>query len=421
MTTINSWNAQAFGLQNASVAALVERHTFALVDQVIPGFNLVEGTETFRYGRLVYPMKQPGQTIMGSLVYWPLYHVGFTFANHFDYVSHLITIGTSTILTAGAAVLVFLFGFKLTNNRKASFVGALLFVFGTLVWPYAGVTHHDILGMSIGLAAVTSFSVALASRARAMYFLAGALATLTLFFTMLPLTLPIVISLVSLRFDRYSHTLWLALGLTLGILPTLAFNYLIFGNPWLPPNIAGQVSDTMPLLSLPNLVEKLWFYLGAPSTSLWAFAPILLFGLLGILSLQNRVFKTLLLALPLAQLLHISSMETFGGYQYGPRYLLSVIPYLALGIPVWLTKAHAPIARFVFALCVLYSVGVAALGATQTVMYPVPGPYAPLAFVTQILLGKWPTFRMLRPGFLLILFTGVWWYTKQSKYPQQRH
>jgi len=155
--TINSWNASAFGLQNATVAALVERGTFALVDQVIPGFNLVEGTETFKFGKEVYPMKQPGPTILGAMVYYPLYKLGINYRNHFDYVSHLVTFGTSTIMMAIAAVLIFILGFAMTKAWKSAAAAALLFPLGTMIWPYAGVSHHDIYGIFFGLLSLTAY------------------------------------------------------------------------------------------------------------------------------------------------------------------------------------------------------------------------------------------------------------------------
>lgn len=416
--TINSWNAQFFGLQNATVAALVEHHTFALVDQVIPGFNLVEGTETFRYGKHVYPMKQPGPTVLGAFIYLPLYMVGINYQNHFDYASNFVTFGTSTVMMAISSVLIYILCLKITKRTRSSCIAALLFPLSTLIWPYAGVSHHDIYGVFWSLLALTVYYIAHQKTRLAWLFVAGAISTFTLFFTMLPLTLPLAFLLMTLGRKKVREVVTLLSGMILGFLPTMIFNGLVFGNPLLPPNLAGQVSDTMPLLSVTNFLSKLWFYLGAPTTSLLVFSPVLLFGIAGIWQLGQKELwlKKLLVLIPLLQLLHISSMETFGGYQYGPRYLLPILGCLSIGIALWISVRHRPWTMVLFAALTCYSILVAGLGAIQTVMYPMPGPYAPLAFLTQMSLGKFPVFRLWPLGFGLFLPGSYLLYRQYNKH-----
>jgi|GEM_PF-1630948 len=403
--TINSWNAKYFGLQNATVAALVENKTFALVDQVIPGFNLVEGTETFRFGKYVYPMKQPGGTIIGALVYWPLYKLGFTFHNHFDYVSHAITFGTSSIMITLGSMLIFWVVLDITHKKYVSMVSALIFVFGTIIWPYSGVLHHDIYGVFWGLCALTSFYFGHKEDSVKKYLWAGFFATFALFFTMLPLTLPLVFWLITLLEKRKKYLLAMSLGMLIGFVPNMIFNYITFNNPLLPPNMAGKVSDTVPLLSLSNLVSKISFYLLDVRTSLFVFSPILIFGVIGIWYMyRNKIWlsKTLILVC-LLELLHISSMETFGGYQYGPRYLLPIIGSLIIGAGYWLSINKAKVANLIYYTLAMYSFLVAIVGALQTVMYPIPGKFAPTTLAKQILIGQMPMFRMLPFGILLIM------------------
>lgn len=410
--TLNSWNADKFSLQNATVAALTERGSFALADQVIPGFNLVEGAETFRFKYSIYPMKQPGQTILGTLIYWPLYQLGINFQNHFHYVSHLITFFTSSLMMAGVATLLFLLAFQLTKQTKVAMGISLIFAFGTIIWPYAGVSHHDIYGTFWGVLAFGSYYIARKHKEPRRYLWVGIFSTFALFFTMLPLTMPMVMWGITYIEKKTANLKNLTLGMIVGLLPTLIFNQVMFGNPWLPPNLAGKVADTMPLLSLPNFLSKLWFYLGSPTTAWWAFMPVLIFGMIGISRIpkKDKWLKYILCWLPLAQLIHISTMQTFGGYQYGPRYLLTVLPYLSLGIVYWIRQKHAFLPNFLFILAGSYSVIVGALGAVRTVMYEVPGPYAPGVFIYQLLHNEGPQFRMLIPGLILVLISGVWFY-----------
>jgi hypothetical protein len=61
------------------------------------------------------------------------------------------------------------------------------------------------------------------------------------------------------------------------------------------------------------------------------------------------------------------------------------------------------IASYLFGVSLFWSVVVSIIGAIQTVMYPMPGPFAPITLANQILIGKMPEFRMLPFGIILIL------------------
>lgn len=410
--TLNSWNAQKFSLQNATVASLVQKKSFALYDQIIPEFNLVEGSETFRFGQEIYPMKQPGQTILGAMIYSLLYRLGINFVNHFHYTSHLITLGTSTLMMAAATTVIFYLAYQMSKQMRVAIWVSIVFAFGTIVWPYAGVSHHDIYGLFWGIMAFGCYYLARELHRPHYYLGAGFFSTLMLFFTMLPLSFPLVlwgVTLLSRQFEAMKKLSW---GMMLGILPTFVFNYTIFGKFWLVPNLAGKVADTMPVWSWINFVDKLQFYLSDRTTSLLVFSPVLIFGIAGILMIpRGKVWlKQLLFFIPLSQLIHISLMETSGGYQYGPRYLLIILPYLTLGIAYWLKKRQAGLEEVVFWLTLTYSVGVALLGAVRTVMYEVPGPYAPGVFLQELIHNEGPDFRMLLPGAVMVAMAGVWFY-----------
>jgi hypothetical protein len=238
-TTINSWNAEYFGLQNATVAALVERGTFTLVDQVIPGFNLVEGTETFRYGKNIYPMKQPGGTMLGALVYAPLYKVNFKYTNHFDYVSHFVTFFTSSLLVALSSILIYLIAKEMGVRPNIATLGSFLYPFATIVWPYAGVSHHDIYGSFWVLAAIYLFYRSQKDNRYNYLLFAGICSTLSLFFTMLPLTFTIVLWGILVARRKLRPILSYSMGAIIGFLPNMIFNGLVFGNPC-PSKFSGK-------------------------------------------------------------------------------------------------------------------------------------------------------------------------------------
>ncbi len=389
--TINAEGAFNYRLQNATIAALVNRGTFTLKELEVPDFRLIVGQETFRISEDIYPMKQPGQTIYGALIYYPMKKLGINFDTHYMYASQLVTMFSSAFLSALAAVIIGTTAWELTKNKKVSLVAGISLVFGTTVWAYAGVTHHDIFGLFL-------ITLALHLYIRRAYFVAGFVASMSLFFTMLALPLPFVLLALNRRLRGA------ILGTIVGLLPTLIFNWAVFGRAWLVPNIAGKVSDTVPLLSITNFLEKLWFYLGNPSTAIWAFAPITIFGMIGIIQLKrndSHLKNTLLLPV-LAQIAYVSSIETFGGYQYGPRYLILALPFLIIGVALWLNQKRALVETLLFSLALLYSTLVAGLGAVQSVMVPINEGYEPYKLLLKTISLEIPVMRVWKYGAAMI-------------------
>ena len=79
-----------------------------------------------------------------------------------------------------------------------------------------------------------------------------------------------VFALVSLRPRRLVPFCLAALA---GLVPTLVFNAMLFGNPLTPPNVAGAFQDTFPRFGWDNLAQKLDFYFLSGKTGILAFSP----------------------------------------------------------------------------------------------------------------------------------------------------
>lgn len=395
--TINANNAYSFRLQNATVSALSTRQTFTLKELEVPDFRLIVGEETFRISEDIYPMKQPGQTIAGAGVYSLLKRNGISYQDQYLRASSLVTMGTSAVLAGLMAVLMFRLTWKKTGKEWIGWTTALILIWGTIIGPYAGVTHHDIFGVFFTLLAITLFAQEEQGKGRWGETGAGMAAGLSIFFTML--TLPVLAAVLLAA----KHRVRALSGAILGLTPTLLFNLLLFGKPWLVANLAGKVSDTVPLLSLSNLAEKLWFYLGNPATAWWSFMPVLLWGLLGMVKAGKTSTGKLLWLMVLGQLLYISSIETFGGHQYGPRYLLPAIPAVVVGIGTWLKAPHPSWQRGLFWVTAGYSLVVSVIGAVQTVMYPLFEGYAPYRLMLKIMAGEIPTMRVWKYGAVMSL------------------
>ena len=397
---LNSWNSEFFGLQLATVVGLVDDGSFALKDQVYPGFNLVEGDETFRYDKQVYPMKQPGQSILGAIIYAPLKLVGIEVSHHKDYAVHIITFLTSSLMGAGIATLLYLASYKLSKNHRASLMAAVVGSAGSILLPYAGVMHHDIYASFFLFCGVYLLLTSKKNTRKEM--VAGILTSLSLFFSMLPVMMVIGLVIIVYSERKEISLRYFLLGVMIGLLPSLIFNYVLFGNPLLFPNLAGKVADTIPLYSIPNFVSHLNFFL-LSKYSVTVFSPVIFLGLWGVRYIKdNPLLKKIIIYLPLILLAHISTQETYGGFQYGPRYLLPALPILALGIPYYLSVHKSGWMNRIFYLALSYSIIVAIIGAMTTVMYPVPGEFGPFEQGAKIVAGEMPEYRMLLVGLLLI-------------------
>ena len=126
-------------------------------------------------------------------------------------------------------------------------------------------------------------------------------------------------------------------GALLGGLPTLAYNRWAFGDPFAFPyanvdgaNNAGFYGVAAPKLHV--LAQLLLDRIG-----LFTLMPVLVLaalGLVGLFRCGHRAEAVLAGAISITYLLLIAGYEDpFGGWSPGPRFLVAVLPFLALGLP----------------------------------------------------------------------------------------
>jgi hypothetical protein len=147
---------------------------------------------------------------------------------------------------------------------------------------------------------------------------------------MLPFTMVVVVALYLLALRRARPIVAALAGGVGGLVPLLVYNLVSFGNPFVPANVVGNFSDTFLVLDAGNLWRKIVFY----ATRLTEYLPIAWLGLVGLALFPSSLRREqIVLAAQLAALAgYVCNIETIGGCQYGPRYLLPAMPYLALGL-----------------------------------------------------------------------------------------
>ena len=259
-----------------------------------------------------------------------------------------IELATAAAVVAGTAVLLRRYQLDRDSSaagRRTAMLTALAFAFGTSAWSIgsralwqqtvsmAAIAGALVLcgrleqrwrpGMAIGLGAV--LGAALVCRPTDVVFVAA-------------------IALWCLvRWRRWAALAWPALGGALVLLPFLLISYWQYGT-WLPAYyLPSRLSDPRHY----GFFESLGVNMISPSRGLLIYDPILVVAVVGgVLALRRRTFTAFQAALwvtVLGQWIVIARYGSTGGYTYGPRLMLDVVPILmVLAAPVLHTWVNAP-------------------------------------------------------------------------------
>ena len=335
--TINSVNLDAFRLQHAGVEAYVERHHFYLEGSQVEQLKIKPVVDAFSYNGHIYPAKQPGQFMAGAVVYGPLNLLGLTYANNYLLTTALVTFLTSSLLTALAAIAVFRTTVILQDSNELLWplTNALTYGLATTAFPYAGIAWHDSIATGY---LVVAFYLMLEIRSRplskqrseAFTVIVGLLLGLTLLTSLLPFFMVIALGLYFVVIRRDKLLLFFAIGAIAGLTPLIIYNVMCYGNPFLMANVAGSYADTFFKLDVQNALHQLTFYL----RTLTIYTPVFWFGLFGVALFPRRLRQEqiLILFMLLALLVYLLNIESRGGCQYGPRYLLPAMPFVCVGL-----------------------------------------------------------------------------------------
>jgi hypothetical protein len=333
---IETFNLRGYMLHQAGGAAIVERGCFYLDGSSTPDFA-PKDYDIFSYGGHSYAAKQPGQFFFGAMVYGLLHLCGLTYLKKLILTSALVTFLTASLVAAASAVAVFELARGLASplaSRLWPLGTALAYALATTVLPYAGIAHHDVLATGYLVLAFWCVSaLARAPGARGNEWraaAAGLLLGLTGTTSMLPFLPVLVLAGYFLGLRQRRLVPFFAASGLLGLLPLFVYNTVSFGNPLLMPNMAGHFTDTYFRLDWADFISKVAFY----AAMLLGYAPICWCGLAGLTLFPRslRRERGMLLALMASLAAYILNIETVGGWQYGPRYLLPVMPFLTLGL-----------------------------------------------------------------------------------------
>src|SRR5580658_3357577 len=373
--TTNVRNGREYNLQQMGVDAIVVHHTFAVGLSPLP--ILKPRGDVFSYGGRILAAKQPGQFVWGAIPYFVLHAVGITYEKNYDLSSSLVTWFSAGLFAAAAlALLDRMMGRHWGFSGRACLLATLAAGFASWWFAYAGVAHHDVLAASLlvgGLYTIEANRFHFQGRNFRLAFVAGALLGLVIFTSMLPALIVAVVGIYVLATLPFRTALWCGAGFLAGLSPLFAYNAYYFGNPLVPANVAGNFSDTLWSPGWTLAVNHLNAYLGTSGISLWKFAPAEVLAFAGLFLLPLRL-RCMLVGAVTIHLVYLISIPTLGGCEYGPRYLLPLLPLLAPGLAAlfdFRPPAHPWIGVLAF-----YGFLVSAVGALEGTMYCTVGKFA---------------------------------------------
>ncbi len=390
-----------------------ERARFALLYSVVEDQSFKLKTEVarlatpdlgYKNGHFV-SLFAPGT----SLLMIPGYKLGKLFS-----ATHLFSTLTIGMFALFNVILIYLISKKLDTTTLGSMIAGLIFLVGTPAFTYAGIIYQHHISVFMLLS-----SLLLAIKKPNLLSLAGIFLLLGLsaiidypnVFFMIPIVLYATFNFIQIRNSKQGRHLEINPGIILSffsiIIPVaiyLMINLASYGNIFQLSNtvshiqaldqggrpVAARGADARSQSDIANLGERkrnafnffkarhlingLYAFSVSPDRGVLVFAPVILIGFLGIISLyrKNRLVSQVLLSVIVANiLLYGMRSDPWGGWAFGARYLIPSYALLAIGLGIVITNMRKNlIIMFLLFSFGIYSIFVNTAGAISSTANP---------------------------------------------------
>ena len=307
-----------------------------------PGIWGIDGTEMFFVSKSLVTEGDfsvpPGAGIIGAdgqhysirypllpIVATPFVAVGLFLGNLLNlpprYTAGVCALVLSVILTAATTALVALLAIRLGATKKGAYLAALSFAFGTTALVYARQFFAEPL-----LSFMTTLSLYLALgktyREHAMASLLGGLAIAA---KPAGIVIGPILSLY-FGFKRYPFRTVISplVGTAMGFMLYLGYNYLRFGGFF----ISGQNASKFQFAGMPERLVGLIFSPGAGGGLIWYCTPVVLVIIAWPKLWKIKPIEALAVLGIFCGYWLLHSLWRFGGWSWGPRFLVPALPGL---------------------------------------------------------------------------------------------
>ena len=326
----------------------------------------------------------------------PLYLLGIHLG-----ASQLFTFITPMLFTLATMIVLYAFAKKLSFHWSIAVLTALMYGFATSVWGYSVTLYAHAASAFFLLLSIYLVHTSDTRRTRSAigvwvcYALAVYLDYPNVF-----IFFPIALMSFSRAFfvrqtprqylvNIHFGTLLAPIIFVIALMGYGYYNYVHFGSPTTFSNTIPRVQDLKIVdLSNPektknsgqslktrNIVNGLDVYLFSPDRSIVMYSPVILLFLFGLGYLTRRKMpqlELLLIAVPATCFtLYTMFGDPWGGWAFGPRYLMAIMPELILLAGIGLHRFMKNVwVKILYTLVILYGAGVALLAPLTTNVIP---------------------------------------------------
>lgn len=266
---------------------------------------------------------------------------------------------------------------KLQLGDKA-FLLIIAFLFGTLFFPFA---QTFISHVTTGILWFVAFYLIIEKQDSRSAFLSGAILGLCFIMEVLSLIEIGVLGLFLLWKGR-NRLFAFCTGAVLFAIPAFIYNAVVFGGPlqWpylhtYYPGFQAQNKVGYVGARLPSLVVLLQLLFGT-YRGFFYYMPHLFFGLIGLIrEKEKRAASLAALGIVAGNFLFNSGMLAWdGGWCFGPRYIIPVIPFLIYGSALWYRQQKSPT---IYLVLLAWTIPIMFFG-TSTFLYSPGATYNPI-------------------------------------------
>jgi hypothetical protein len=337
---VHTVDQRAWNLLHAWVEAMGERGEFHVDGAALPEFAGLEDDTYVAADGHRYARNAPGPYLYAAGVYRVLQRTtGLSYRSSFERASCLVAWLGTGFATALAVTLLAHVAAGLTGSAVGGVTIGLAYGLGTLALPWSGLPYQH-QAAAVFVVGALYLGTRLRQGAGAGAALgAGVCLGLVPFSSYAQVPVAACVGLYALHACRSNRDRLLLAGAAgIALLPTLAVNAAYWGGPFTTIYQASGDPEVVRLTpSWSQTWSRLHFYLSDPTSSMFAYAPVLALGLPGLLLLdrRHRALQVTALAGSALTLLHLVIVGGQGAAQWGPRLVLPFTPLLVLGLAWW--------------------------------------------------------------------------------------